>query len=130
MGASNQKTFRFPENFTGDGRFKAIAEYLNQLSRVLNNFHIIRGGDSLMTKEFLRLRITPGAVGVAFDGVVYLGGVKFTGLNTSSNLPWVRVNVRTGSVQENAGPAPTPFPPDEVWYEKAKQFGPIYVNLF
>ncbi len=66
--------------------------------------------------------------GGVFSGVVYLSGLRFTGLDSDSTKPWVKVDVANSAVTEQDGPPSNPFPPGEEWYEKGKTVGDIHVT--
>ena len=65
-----------------------------------------------------------------FSGTAYVSGVKTTGLNSDGTKIWVKVDGATGTVTEDAGPPPDPFPSHQEWYEKSKTFGDIHVTRF
>jgi len=65
-----------------------------------------------------------------FSGVAYVSGVKTTGLNSDGAKPYVKVDIGTNTVTEDAGPPPDPFPAHQEWYEKAYTFGDIHITRF
>ena len=72
-----------------------------------------------------RYPVTSGGGGAGFSGNVYVKGVLT--ILTGTALAWVRINLQTGSVTYNAGPAPSPFPPFEEWRYVPNCSGDIYV---
>ncbi len=68
------------------------------------------------------------ATATKFTGTAYVSGRKITGLNSNSDYPWVRVFLDTATAEEHAGPAPSPFPANEEWYEKANHAGDIHAD--
>ena len=99
---------------------------------------LMSGGYDMSRIDMLRsaggrtMVITRGAkaVNTPFSGTAYVVGKKFTGLNSDSSLPWVRINVANVTAVEDAGPAPDPFGANETWREKSKQAGDIIVDRF
>lgn len=64
----------------------------------------------------------------SFSGTVYLAGQKYTGLNSDSNKPWVRVYTDGSSAPAEAtGPPSDPFPDNEEWYAKSSTSGDIHI---
>lgn len=67
-----------------------------------------------------------GTGGGLFTGIAYIYGRKYTGLD-NPNLAFVKVNLATGQPTESAGPAPDPMPPNEEWFVKSEESGPIRI---
>ena len=76
----------------------------------------------------IKIRLIGGSV--AFSGRAFVSGVLFADLNTDSAKPWVKIKASVPAASEEAGPAPSPFPADEEWYEKSKTAGDIHVPRF
>ena len=73
---------------------------------------------------------------LGFTGVVYIEGLRVTGLNAQHEYPWIRIRLSGDpalfeqQVTEQPGPPPSPFPQNEEWYEKASTSGDIHVPRF
>lgn len=65
-----------------------------------------------------------GGGSMAFSGTAYIAGNKTTGLGTKA---WVRCFLDTATAEDNDGPPPNPFPPNEEWYEVAQTPGDIHI---
>ena len=82
--------------------------------------------DMVDTGLYLLVMLAPR---VYFSGNGYAAdGVLTTGLNSDMGKPWVKYVVDTGVFSEEAGPAPSPWPANEIWYEKANTYGNIVVT--
>lgn len=67
-------------------------------------------------------------LGGKFSGTLYLYGKKYENLN-STNAPYIRVVLTPNySVSESNGPLPNPWPANEIWREKSKCVGDIYID--
>lgn len=67
----------------------------------------------------------PEADSMPFSGTAYIAGNKTTGLGTKD---WVRCFLDTATAEDNDGPPPDPFPPNEEWYEVSKTSGDIHIT--
>ena len=104
-----------------DARMEQLEMLLMQLYSEIEQIK-----DDLYKEEF-----PLGAVSdLSFSGRAWVCGVLFTDLNTSAAKPWVKVKVSVPSASEESGPAPSPLPADEEWYEKSKTAGDIHVTRF
>ncbi len=103
------------------GVFKPLGAWMNAVARRLSRV-VVYGGQGEWTPDGLKLYIWRG-----FTGIVYLAGVKFTGLGTKE---WVRARIDVGIVEDHDGPPPDPFPPGEEWYEVASTVGDIHITRF
>jgi len=123
----DQKHDLLKQDWEGKGPFDRIAKWMNQVGAMINNLHYQAGGDIISTKDFIRLRPVEPA---QFSGIVYAGGVKHTGKNSDGAKPWIAVDVSAGTVTEETGPPPAPFPDGVEYYEKAATYGDIHCPVF
>jgi hypothetical protein len=66
-----------------------------------------------------------GGAGMPFSGTAYIAGNQTTGLGTKK---WVRCHLDTATAENNDGPPPNPFPPNEEWYEVSQTPGDIHIT--
>lgn len=116
----------FPDAAVGS----KIRDYVQQeLKKYLLSEKVISGHGILIKQTNGGKTISATGSGVTFSGVAYVRGVKFTGLNSTSNA-WVKVDIAAGTAVEDAGPPPNPFPDGVEYYEKAQTAGDIHVTRF
>lgn len=60
-----------------------------------------------------------------WPGFGYNGGVKVDNLNTDATKPCIKC-VKGGTTTEDAGPMPSTFPENEIWFEKKRLTAPFY----
>jgi hypothetical protein len=83
------------------------------------------GGRLSQTDGGKTLSIHAGGGSMAFSGTAYIAGNKTTGLGTKA---WVRCKLDLATAEDNDGPPPDPFPPNEEWYEVAQTPGDIHIS--
>ena len=123
----DQKRHLLKDDWNGKGPFKRIALWMNEVARMINNLHFLDGGEVISTRGFIRLVLRQNT---RFTGIVYAGGVKHTGKNSDGAKPWIAVDVSAGTVTEETGPPPAPFPDGVEYYEKAATYGDIHCPVF
>ena len=83
------------------------------------------GGRLSQTDGGKTLSIHAGGGAMPFSGTAYIAGNKTTGLGTKD---WVRCFLDTATAEDNDGPPPNPFPPNEEWYEVVQTPGDIHIS--
>jgi hypothetical protein len=102
--------------------FRELWHNLNRTARWLNGMQL-EGGQVIHNDNGIRL--VPGGSGTStFSGTAYIAGSKTTGLGTKE---WVRCFLDTATAEDNDGPPPDPFPPNEEWYEVSQTAGDIHI---
>lgn len=104
-----------------------LSDTLNTIANMLNNFAVIYGGRCEVTKDGIKV-FCFGSGGVAFSGVAYNSAGVAHDVNTDSTKPWVVYDANGDTFSEEIGPAPSPWPPHQVWYRKAGTAGDIVVK--
>lgn len=68
------------------------------------------------------------ASAIGFSGKAYApNGHPTTGLNSDSSKAWIKWDYDAYAFSQETGPAPDPWPSNEVWFEKAAVYGNVVV---
>ena len=68
---------------------------------------------------------------ISFNGTCYApNGTPQTGLASDGTKPWLKFDASASSTpfSEETGPAPAPWPANEIWHQKAHVYGSWYVT--
>lgn len=72
------------------------------------------------------LEVVPGAI---WTGDCWIAGTLYSGYDTDSALPWIKIDLTSGTptITEEAGPPPSPWGQGHVWRKKSDQTT-IYID--
>ena len=116
----NRNTAQLKDDWKPIGKQKALAEWMNQVSRFFNNFTVIRGGQISLSQDGMTLRCTGSAS--CFSSTYYFKG-KLYELTGDQKAYWYH-NAATGSGSWSDGPAPDPMP-DSMYFRKTSSCNSI-----
>jgi len=108
----------FTTTHKGKGPFKLVAEFMNLVGMLFNNFKVYGYGRITMTPQGIKLYIDSGT---GITGRTQNGAES--DINTDSTKPWVRYRKSTFAFSEETVGPTVPTDPDYIYFKKANWGG-------